>query len=540
MPPSKKTVQLFGLSALSGVLLWLSWPERGFTPLVFIAFVPLLFVNHYFNSREVIKRRRKIFSLFFLAMLVWNVLTTWWIYNSTDVGSIVAIGLNSLFMAIVWMLFHSTNRKYGITIGYFSLFCYLIGFEYLHLTWEISWPWLTLGNVFAVHPEYVQWYEFTGVLGGSIWVIAANLFFFVLAKNIFNRDLLKQLRRINSVVALTGTAVLLSAPLIFSKWLYNRHVDKGEPVSIVVVQPNIDPYNMKFSGNGDDQLAKMLQLASTVVDSSTKFVLFPETALADGLWEENMASHKQIRTIEKFIHAFPNVTVLIGAATAREYDKDSTPSETARKFHDSENYYDEFNTALMIDSSNRIQVYHKTRLVPGIEKMPYPKVFGFLEKIALDLGGTSGSLGIQENRTNFIAPDSTLIAPAICYESIYGGFLSDYVKAGAQLIFIITNDGWWGNTPGHRQHMNYARLRAIEFRKSIARSANTGISCFIDQRGDLLQQTGWWEEDAIKQTLYKNNIRTFYARHGDYIGVAAAILAVVLFFMTLYKKYFRK
>ena len=535
---TRKTLQLFLLSTLSGLLLWLSWPERGFTPLIFIAFVPLLFVNHYFNQHEVKRGKRKVFAFFYWAMLVWNSLTTWWIYNSTDVGSFVAIGLNSLFMAIVWLLFHVTKKKSGLVAGYTSLFCYLIGFEYLHLTWEISWPWLTLGNVFATHPEYVQWYEYTGALGGSIWVIAANLFFFVLAKNIFYHDLLGQLRRINSMIALFAAAVLVSAPMVFSQWLYQRHEKKGSPVNIVVVQPNIDPYNIKFSGNGDDQLAKMLQLASTEVDSTTNFVLFPETALSDGIWEENLSSHKQIRTIEKFIHAFPNITVLIGASTAKECGK-AGKEGTARKFRDSDNYYEEFNTALMIDSANRIQVYHKTRLVPGVEKMPYPRVFGFLESLAIDLGGTSGSLGIQENRTNFIAPDSTRIAPAICYESIYGGFMSAYMKAGAQLIFIITNDGWWGNTPGYRQHMNYARLRAIEFRKSIARSANTGISCFINQRGDILQQTRWWEEDAIRQTLYKNNIKTFYARHGDYLGTLASVLAVFFMSVMLFKKIFR-
>lgn len=540
MLPLKKSVQLFFLSTLSGVLLWLSWPERGFTPLIFIAFVPVFFVNHYFNWNEVKGRTRKAAGHFFLAMFVWNALTTWWIYNSTDVGSIVAIALNSLFMTIVWLLFHSTKRRFGIVTGYFSLFCYLIGFEYLHLTWEISWPWLTLGNVFATHPEFVQWYEYTGVLGGSVWIIATNLFFFFLAKNIFTRDLLAQLRRINSLAALTGTAVLLIAPVIFSNWLYHRYQDKGKPVNVAVVQPNIDPYNTKFSGTGDDQLAKMLQLASTVIDTSTKFVLFPETALSDGLWEEGIENHKQIRTIIKFLGAFPHATALIGASTAGEYHKDSARSLTARKFPDSENYYDQYNTALMIDSSGKIQIYHKTRLVPGVEKMPYPKIFGFLESLAIDLGGTSGSLGIQDHRTNFVSSDSTLIAPAICYESIYGDFMGDYFKSGAQLMFIITNDGWWGNTPGYRQHMNYARLRAIEFRKSIARSANTGVSCFINQRGDVIQLTEWWEEDAIVQTLYKNNIRTFYARHGDYIGVTASFFAVVLLLMNLYKKLFHK
>ena len=540
MPLKKNSIRLLLLSALSGVLLWLCWPERGFIPLVFIAFVPLLFVNHYFSRQEIRRSKRKLLGHFYVAMLIWNALTTWWIYNSTDVGSFVAIGLNSLFMAVVWLLFHVTKKKLGMAAGYFSLFCYVVAFEYLHLSWEISWPWLTIGNVFATHPDYVQWYEFTGVLGGTIWVLAANIFFFVIAKNIFTKDLLSQLRRINSMVALVIAFVLLSAPLIFSTWLYDRHENKGHPVNVVVVQPNIDPYNMKFNGNGDDQLVKMLQLASTKIDTTTRFVLFPETALPDGIWEDNLPNHKQIRMIEKFISAFPKVSVLIGASTASAYGKDSKRSATARKFPDSDEYYDEFNTALMIDSSGRIQIYHKSRLVPGVEKMPYPKVFGFLESLAINLGGTSGSLGTQNERTNFVSIDSIKIAPAICYESIYGDFMSDYISKGAQLLFIITNDGWWGNTPGYRQHMNYARLRAIEFRKGIARSANTGISCFIYQRGDVLQQTKWWEEDVLSQTLYMNNIKTFYAKHGDYLGAGAAIFTGIIFVLMLVKKIFRK
>ncbi len=540
MSSTKKSLQLFAFSSLSGLLLWLSWPDRGFTPLIFFAFVPLLFVNHYFNDHDVKRRKWKVFGHFYWTMFVWNMLTTWWIYNSTGVGSFVAIGLNSLFIAIVWLLFHITKKKSGMFAGSVSLFCFIIGFEYLHLTWEISWPWLTLGNVFATHPAYVQWYEFTGVLGGSIWVIAANLFFFVVAKNIFTRDLLTQLRRINSMVALFASGILIVTPMIFSQWLYQRHKDMGTPVNVVAVQPNIDPYHEKFNGSSDDQLAKMLQLASTQIDSSTQFVIFPETALPDGIWEEDISSHKQIKTIEKFIHAFPNVTVLIGVSTMREYQNDSSKTETARTFKDSKNYYDEFNSAVMIDSANHIQIYHKSRLVPGIEKMPYPKVFGFLEPLALKLGGTNGSLGIQNERTNFISLDGTKVSPAICYESIYGGFLSDYIRKGGQLIFIMTNDGWWGNTAGYRQHMSYGRLRAIEFRKSIARSANTGISCFINQRGDVLQQTKWWEDDAIKQTIYKNDIKTFYAKHGDYLGVIASWIAVLLLLLNFFKKYLRK
>lgn len=527
MSKTKRITSYFFCSLLSGFLLWAAWPERGFTPFIFIAFVPMLWIEYLFHTNEIRRGRWKLFGYFFLSLMVWNTLTTWWIYNSTDVGSFVALGLNSFFMAIVWQLFHITKKNLGLAPGYVSLFVYWIGFEYLHLNWEISWPWLTLGNAFATHPQYVQWYEFTGVLGGSVWILAANLFFFVVIKNIFNHDLLVVMRKINSIVGLSASAAVIIFPMIFSLWLYHRHVDKGTPVSVVVVQPNIDPYSEKFNGTGSDQLAKLLRLASTVADSTTDYIVGPETALPDGIWEENLRDHKQIKTIEKILNVYPAATFITGASTYKAYNNGEKPSVTAHKFHDSENFYDAYNTALQIDQFDSIQVYHKSRLVPGVEIMPYRSIFGFLDKFSIDLGGTTGSLGIQKERTVFTSPNGTRVAPAICYESIYGGFMSGYMQNGAQLIFVITNDGWWGDTPGYRQHMNYARLLAIEFRKSIARSANTGISCFINQRGDVIQHTTWWEEDAIKQTLFKNDIRTFYAKHGDYFGVLAAYLSVL-------------
>ncbi|MBL0102993.1 MAG: hypothetical protein IPP51_04120 [Bacteroidetes bacterium] len=145
-------------------------------------------------------------------------------------------------------------------------------------------------------------------------------------------------------------------------------------------------------------------------------------------------------------------------------------------------------------------------------------------------------MGTQPYRTNLIGMEGTRVAPSICYESIYGAFMSGYMRDSAEFIGVITNDGWWGDTPGYRQHMNDGRLLAVEFRKSVARSANTGISCFINQRGDVVQKMEWWTEDAIKQTIYKNNIITFYAKHGDFIGFVCSFLTVTLLLYFILKR----
>jgi apolipoprotein N-acyltransferase len=190
-------------------------------------------------------------------------------------------------------------------------------------------------------------------------------------------------------------------------------------------------------------------------------------------------------------------------------------------------FYESYNSAALMDS-NSVQLYHKSKLVPMVETMP--TFLNFLSDWFEQFGGTTGGYARQDERTVLIADNSNYrIAPAICYESIYGEFMTTYVRNGANLIAIITNDGWWSETPGYKQHMNYARLRAIETRKWIVRSANTGISCFIDPEGEVFQAQPWDKRTAIKQSVPDNNgVRTFYAMKGDYISKLAIAITIAL------------
>ena len=180
-------------------------------------------------------------------------------------------------------------------------------------------------------------------------------------------------------------------------------------------------------------------------------------------------------------------------------------------------------------------------LVPGVEKIPYPQVFGIFNKYIIANGGYGGSLGSQDEPSVFKINDSLRIAPVICYESVFGDYVSKYIRKDANMIAIITNDGWWDNTPGHIQHLEYGELRAIEFRRFIARAANTGISCFILPDGKIIEETPWWEPRAIKANIISNNKMTFYALYGDYIGrgacwLAAGLILYIFFYLRIKKK----
>jgi apolipoprotein N-acyltransferase len=527
------------LSLLSGVILSLGWPERGFPGLLFIGLVPLLMVENHMTRHP--DKFIKFSALFYSypGFLLWNLLTTWWIVNSTFVGALLAIVLNALFMSIVFQAFHWTRRKLNSSLaGYAALISYWIAFEYLHLNWDLNWPWLNLGNGFAAYYKWVQWYEYTGAIGGTLWVLVANIMIFMLVANIKT-----SLHQSILVVKYSIFIVLwLAAPIIISFFIYTGYIEQSRPVNVVVVQPNIDPYSEQYSLPPSEVIGKIMALATPVLDSNTNFLVAPESAIQEDMWENDISHFTSIRMLKQAITPYPKLNLLIGGSTHYQLRPGEPVPRWARKFTDTDGHYVAYNAAILFNSRDSLQLYHKSKLTPGVEILPSFKGFKWLENFAIDLGGTVGSLGQDSVRKVYTTVGTVKVGPAICYESIFGEFFATFVRNGAQVMMIITNDGWWGNTAGHRQHYTFAHLRAIETRRSIARSANTGISAFIDQRGDACQETVYWVPGVIKGTLNANDNITFYVKHGDYVArflsYLAGVLLIAAIATTIKRKYF--
>ena len=175
-----------------------------------------------------------------------------------------------------------------------------------------------------------------------------------------------------------------------------------------------------------------------------------------------------------------------------------------------------YNSALGEQYNQRPQVYHKSKLVVGVENLPMKSMLKpLLGDLMLDLGGTIASRMTQSKRSIFNHSElKEKAAPIICWESIFGEFVTGYVKEGATFLAVISNDAWWGESPGHKQLLSYTRLRAIETRRDIARSANTGISCIIDARGEILKQTLYNTKTVLIGNISSRNKMTFYVRFG--------------------------
>ncbi|MCF8331911.1 MAG: apolipoprotein N-acyltransferase [Bacteroidales bacterium] len=534
-----KKYHLLLLSTLFGLLMVASWPSRGFSFLALIAWLPLLFIDQHIRENRSHFRQIAIFYYVLPGFLIWNALTTYWLYNSTPAGSFMAIGLNSLFMSLVFTIFHIAARKlYSRYQGFLLLIMLWISFEYLHLHWDISWPWLNLGNVFSSSPWAVQWYEYTGIFGGSFYILLSNILLFLAVKNWMDSGKLNRSVVVNLILLILLNGGLLS----YSAITYANYEDTGESHEVVIVQPNLDPYKEQYSIPPQEVVSNILNLADKKLTPKTKMIIAPESAIQEYIWEERLNQAPGLRTIKQYILNHPGISMVIGASTFSRI-KDTINLPLSARRHQAGFYYNAHNTAIMLDTTDRKQIYHKSKLVAGVEQMPFKKVLDFLpvEQLAIDLGGTIGTLGKSKERKVFYTSDSTIkAAPVICYESVYGDFTGDYILNGANVIFIITNDGWWGNTAGHKQHLDFATLRAIETRKYIARSANTGISAFINQRGDIIKPTQYWEKDVLRGQIITNDIKTFYTKNDDYIARISVFGSVLLLLISIVMSITRK
>ncbi len=532
-----KKYQLLLISLAGGILLSLSWPKNGIPSLLFFGFIPFLIVEYQVFRNQQKYSRFAVFFYTYPGFFLWNLLTTYWLYHATLAGAAMAVIFYAFFMSIVFQLFHYCRKKLNqsylrpFDTGYFILIVFWISYEYFNLKWELSWPWLQLGNAFASALKSVQWYEYTGVMGGTLWVLVLNIMIFRLILMFAEKSPEKQLRKF-SLLLLS----ILVIPIFISLRLYYTYTEKYNPVNIVVVQPNVDPYEEKFVPEFRDMIwDKLLGQSLATAGSNTDFIVWPETSIPGSVPINSPEIPQAIIKIRDSLKQHLPGTVLISGADCYEiYDEKKTA--TARNFADGECCWDSFNTALEIDSSGQKNYYHKSKLVPGVERMPYPGLFRFLEKYAIDLGGTTGSMGTSPEPVVF-SSGKVPVAPVICYESIYGEYVTGYIRKGAQLIFIVTNDGWWGDTPGYRQHFAYASLRAIETRRSIARSANTGISGYINQRGDVLLSVPYWEQHALSYTINANDTQTVYVKYGDYIGRISVFASFAIIIIMILRRF---
>ena len=525
----KEHIILWILALLFAVLMSVPFivPHTGILALVGI--VPLLCMDRIASEIGL----RHVWRFHYSAFVLWNAFTTFWVCNATVGGGLFAIFANALQMSLIFGLFRLGKKRFSGALPYIFLAAAWIAWERFYFDAEISWPWLVLGNAFARSTWAVQWYEFTGLLGGSLWIWTCNLAVFglmcVLSDgrwNCFNRKA--------KAASLSSLAVAFILPLAVSPVIgrqYDDSMDSDNGLNVMMIQPNIDPYH-KFEAMSQQEqnnlLLSMVQkgLVDRKADDGALLILAPETFTSDVI-AGDFGRSRTWRNITGFLENYPDVNMLFGASSYEYIKSALPPSKTARRVGEGL-WVESHNSALMTDGSLRTEIFHKNKLVVAVEKTPYPALFCPIDDM---LGGVMGRC-IGQGDISLLHVESKAgslpVGCAICYESVYPEYYTGYVRKGARLMTIITNDAWWGDTPGYRQHLHYACLRAIETRRAIARCANTGISAIISPGGKIVASTPWWEACTLEGKIPVRDDITFFVAHGDITGRVCTFVFILL------------
>ncbi len=531
---SKENSIRIAQSLTGGVLLSLAWWEYSTGIIMFFALVPFIAIFH--SQKQNRSGKSSVFIYVLPGFLLFNIFTFSWLTKASIAGGSLTILTHSFLMSMVFWLAHQVHRRSNNFTGYLSLIVFWLTYEHLCLNLNIISPWLNIGNVFGKEPALIQWYEYTGSGGGSLWVLLVSILMYA------SYRYYRSERKIISGY-LTAAFLIFIIPVTYSVIRYHTYREEGEECSVIIVQPNIDPYNEKFGKQGfTSQLTKMFEQANSFSTNNYNWLILPETVVDDPFFEANARTNRYIALADSFVSKNIKTNLVLGMTTIDTFsNKEEKEENSVIEIDGTSLKYEIYNSAIFIAAGQKPQFYHKSKLVPGIERkvniLPAP-----LEKIIIsNLGGTVSGYGTQTDRSVFNHSEGGSIAgSAICYESAYGEFTTGYINNGANIIFIITNDGWWDNTAGYKQHLWFASLRAIENRTPVARSANTGISCLIDQRGHIIKKSTWWRKEVITGNLVLRNKLTFYARYGDMIYKYSDILSVITLILIFIARPLRK
>lgn len=497
---------------LSVVLLSCGWlGGSGITLLV--AIIPLMVISE--NYTDSTRDCWRMCGWAALTFILWSAATIWWVWIATPIGPIAAGIVGTFYNLCAFMTYHYVAKRGPRALAYTLLVTIWIATEWAYNSADVmTFPWLLLGHGFSGGSSLVQWYEYTGIFGGTLWALVSNIAIF-------------EILRTKSRTSVVRAALIVTLPIITSLVLLWSYTPSERTAEISVLQPNVPCYEEERAEVGMQDPTEDIEHLIAQVPPTSQYLLMPESALAYipvvGSVDEEHFNYIMPLLIRLHHGHLIGTKFIMGASTVRYYG--DTPATSTAHHHDIYGWFDHYNSALLTNIRGEVEdIYHKGKLVIGVEAVPLKSLFDLFE---IDLGGVSGQLGWGEGHKIF-TNNNIKIGPAICYEGLYGDYFAGFAREGAEVMAVISNDGWWGDTPGHRRLFDFCRLRAIESRRAIARSANTGISGFISPTGKTIgPRLEWDEQGVLTAELELRDTTTIYTRYGDWIARIATYAAVL-------------
>jgi apolipoprotein N-acyltransferase len=481
------------LGALSGVLLVLSLPKPDLYPLAWIALVPLLFVVGCTRSVVSVMSASYVAGVIFFAGACYWIAETMNIYGGLSVPLAVGVGtLFALAFALYFVVFalglHLAVMRFGPS-GLFFAAPLWVTVELLRSIMFSGFPWMLSGYALVPYAGVLQIATWTGVYGLSFLAAVVNS---ILAYGILQR-------RIQWIAA--GAVVVAVA------WLLPVFGTQsaGDSIAVRLVQTNIS-LDQEWKKPESEQLLNELTSLSVQDGGKPRIVVWPETPAP--FYFEDQDFKARMQNIARQLNAYFLVGYIDSAGEG--------PANSA---------------GLLGPDGAQVSRYDKMHLVPFGEYVPFKRLLFFAESLTRQVGEF-----VPGARYTVSQLDGHKISTIICYESIFPDLVRQFVKRGSELMVLITNDGWFGQSSAPYQHLRMGVVRAVENRRYLIRTANTGITAIIDPYGKIESSTAIGERTILDGTARFRSDLTFYTKYGDIFAFANALVIVGLLISTASSK----
>ena len=475
------------LPVVSGLLLALSLPPLPLGFLAYVGLVPLLMSCHVLTGRAALVAGVVHGIAFYAPSL-------YWISWITGPGVFAAILYMTLFRALVVWALAACIKRFGPTAVWAAPFIW-VGFEYFNSLGDLGFPWAVLALSQSAYLPLIQYADVTGIFGVSFWIVLVNLIVF-------------QLWRQSDAKTWAALALIVVAPLAHG-WLTLSNARAGDrTLTVGIAQPNLDPRAKEYRPF-DYHFTILKEQTIEAVSQGADLMVWPETAVPAYL---GLQANQHYRDRIQHLVDSLDVAVYTGANHLDEYEG------RQRSFNSS---------FLLKPDSEDLPRYDKMRLVPFGERSPFPDLLPWLRNIQFSGGGYIAANWDSGEQFTVFDVGETRFGSMICFDSVFPQQAFELVRGGAQFLVVITNDGYFGKTSGPYQHAQLSVFRAIENRRSVVRSANTGVSTFVDPYGRMSGTTAIFHEAVLTSSVALSASTTFYTRYGNVFGLGCLLVTAV-------------
>ncbi len=500
----------FLLACFSGLLLCIIFPKFDLEILAWVSLVPLLFAIQRENLLTSFYLGFTTGFVSFLGILYWIIVAvhTYGRIHIIPSGLILLLLVVylSLYVGVFAFLLNYIRQRIQWDMVIVAPFLW-ISLEYVRSFFLTGFPWATLGYSQYMNLPFIQLADITGVYGISFLILLVNSAIYDFISIMGRRERPLPLRE--------GVVVLAILFVVFGYGVAQiKRVEKisfrQRKMKIGLAQGNIDQ-SIKWNAGYQEETLRIYQnLSSVLAKEKPSLIIWPETATPFFFQSE-----------ERYRPLVTEVAEMTGA-----YLLFGSPS-----FDLVNGRVEYYNSAYLVSPGKEvIGRYDKIHLVPFGEYAPLSEFLFFLGSLSA-VGNLSPGKLVQNLR--FPSGDFGVL---ICYEIIFPNLCRKFVKKGADFFVTITNDAWFGRTSAPHQHLSMATFRAIENRVSIARAANTGISAFIDAKGEIRKRSGLFTQETLVGRIGPRIEETFYTRYGDVFALVSSALAFLFILLAHFKR----